>query len=249
MIPDSRGKLMTSPTYIPIFLGSFWRNYTTQGPDIAAYVLTFLQGLNTDDDFNLLMQQYNVPGKTIKPGKIGKAAFVKSWQPTPLDDNGLRYTLKGLQSQRTVPNDTNGNNMYILFFPPDSSIKSGGEQSCVDNGFCARHSSLSLGSNRFVIMPYLKDGACDGRCGASNIFDAYTINLSHEIAETITNPDINFATSLSSPLSWYDPDNYAEVGDVCSNTKNDEITVSIAGIVEQSFATQKLWSNHACMCV
>ena len=240
---------MTSPTYIPVFLGSFWRNYTSQGPDIAAYALTFLQGLNTDVKFNRLLQQYDVPGQSIQPGRIGKAAFVKTWQPTQLDDNGLRYLLNELQSQQTIPSDPNGNNIYILFFPPNSSIKSGGEESCVDNGFCARHSSVSLGSDRFIIMPYLKDGACDGRCGASNIFDAYTINLSHEIAETVTNPDINFATSLSSPLSWYNPDSSGEIGDICSDTKNDEMTVSIAGVVEQNFAVQKIWSNEACMCV
>ena len=210
--------------------------------------MTFLQGLGTDIKFTNLLQQYNVPGQSIQPGKFGKAAFMKSWYSSgQTDEDGMRSILTELQSKRTIPVD-NGNSIYILFFPANTSIESGGMESCVDSGFCARHSSLNVGSNRFIIMPYLEDGACYGRCGASNLFDAYTINLSHEIAETITNPDIDFATSYSAPLSWFDSASRDEMGDICANTK-DELRVSISGVVEQDFAVQKLWSNYHCKCV
>jgi hypothetical protein len=81
--------------------------------------------------------------------------------------------------------------------------------------FCAYHGSVNIGPNHYLytVEPYQDVSGC-GISGGPNavngddLIDSTASTLSHEMFETITDPDGN---------AWYNPITYAEIGDPCRN--------------------------------
>lgn len=128
------------------------------------------------------------------------------------------------------------NSIFAVHFPPGTSVTRGTRRSCFN--FCGYHSSfLHEGSPlRYTVIPDLT--GCAARCGGLSALDDTFSVASHEVIETITDPDIALAAGLESPLAWYDPV-YGEIADICGNQ-----TASVSG-----FVVQQAWSNRAAACV
>ena len=101
--------------------------------------------------------------------------------------------------------------------------------------FCAYHSPITSVSGNMVYtnLPYQTDagGSCgenDENSGANGTLDGISIVEGHELAESITDPELN---------AWFDASGN-EVADKCEWYDVSDITTS-----KGTFAVQPLWSN------
>jgi hypothetical protein len=101
-------------------------------------------------------------------------------------------------------------------------------------GECGHHSyfSANLPEGRrkviYALVPYLTDDSCGvGVTANGTSLDEITVTLSHEIAETVTDPYLN---------TWITADS-VEIADQCDT-----------GAREGGFVVQDLWSNAAFAC-
>src|SRR5262249_45748763 len=135
--------------------------------------------------------------------------------------------------------------VFAVYFPPGITLKQnqGGLTSCVAGGFCAYHSLTPEGSVRFsAIADQSPRSRCDVGCGKLGGFDNLTTVSAHELVEALTDPGGALATSLSSPLGWYDfaASGKGEIADICQST-TDQGTVT--GANGSTATVQKVWSN------
>ncbi|MEO9239355.1 MAG: hypothetical protein ABI418_14840, partial [Jatrophihabitantaceae bacterium] len=88
----------------------------------------------------------------------------------------------------------------------------------------------------YTDLPYMPDAG--GSCGAGSVtgssLDGVSIVEGHELAEAITDPELN---------AWYDSSG-AEIGDICAWTG-----LAVIGLNGGSYPMQPLWSNAANACV
>lgn len=190
------------------------------------------------------LSEYDSPTQSIGRGSSGGVVTIT---PSPTD-NGSSITDAQIQAELQaqiggghlpVPN---ANTSYALFFRPGQSICNGGQCSLVAGGFCAYHGTMTYGATTFTyqVMPDLAGVfGCGGGTDAQNT----TSVLSHELGETITDPDVAFATTYGPPLSWYDATN-GEIGDICNGAQG-----TFVGADAVTYTSQLLWSNAAASCI
>jgi hypothetical protein len=139
----------------------------------------------------------------------------------------------------------NANTYYAVFFPKGKRITQGGSSSCVSGGFCAYHGTV-VGSSAtwtYGVHPDNSSGSgCDVGCGGSTAYHNMSSVASHEMIETVTDPDVGIATTLSPPLAWYN-NTYGEIGDICNAQQG-----SVVGTDGVTYTVQKEWSNSTSTC-
>ncbi|MBI3784718.1 MAG: fibronectin type III domain-containing protein [Deltaproteobacteria bacterium] len=189
---------------------------------------------------------------------IGRGSFVGQYSITPspensgavIDDTQIQSELAAQILAGHLPSPTsdvggNNNTYYAVFFPLGVAIKSGGATSCVE--FCAYHSTIADISGHEVyygVHPDMESGSgCEFGCGGGSPFENYTSVASHEMIETITDPEVGLATDFAPPLAWYDIAN-GEIGDICNANQG-----TIVGADNVTYTVQKEWSNQANDCI
>jgi hypothetical protein len=184
------------------------------------------------------LSEYNTPTQSIGRGTFG-GAVVDTTAPTgtSVTDAQIQTEIKKLIDAGKLPAN-NGNNLYMMYFPPGVRISGpqGAGSSCVQ--FCAYHGTFTKnGKNGYYgVMPDL-GGSCAGGCGDGSLEDNITEVSSHELIEAVTDGAVGLATSAGPPLAWYDNAN-GEIGDICNGT-----AATVAG-----FTVQLEWSNKAKKC-
>jgi hypothetical protein len=157
--------------------------------------------------------------------------------PTPsvLTDGDIQNELSRMLSDGRLP-PANKSSVFMVHLPPGITVTRGQRRSCFH--FCGYHSSYSNDGVpvRYAVIPDFSP--CPDRCGGVGAVDDALAVSSHELLETLTDPDIAQATSIGPPLGWYDP-LYGEIGDIC----NFQL-----GAVD-GFVVQKAWSNRAGACI
>jgi len=138
---------------------------------------------------------------------------------------------------------------YFLFYAGKGYTVDGGGgvYSCVI--FCAYHGAIATGNPEcpiiiYSVFPYLgTDGPCGVGCGTSNPINNMHSVMSHEIAESITDPEVSFSgVGYGPPLAWYD-DIYGEIADICG-----QVTAQTTARNSKIYTVQKLWSNQKQKC-
>jgi PKD repeat protein len=172
--------------------------------------------------------------------------------PTCVDDSVIQSELQSDISANTLPAPAaNGlQTMYVVLFPPGTNVCQNGDcayGSSTSSGFCAYHGSFELPSSTTQVLyaPIVDAGSgtrLAGECGSSGSDVANQTNIiSHEVAETITDPLVAEASSRNGPpMAWYDSRN-GEVADICVST-ND-------AAANGPWTVQKVWSNLDQNCV
>jgi hypothetical protein len=174
-------------------------------------------------------------------------------QPHTLTDSQLRaLILKDVKFAFSQGGGGGLNRMYSIFLPQGQNLCFDNSNVCYcpDNNcnggsfaFCAFHGSFdstdAVGAPIHVIfqaMPYQDVPGCQVANGPNGSHIDSTNNvLSHEIFETITDPDLN---------AWFRTSDGAEIGDICAwNLANPILLNSV------SYAIQKEYSNLAHQCV
>jgi hypothetical protein len=179
---------------------------------------------------------------------VGQRAFVPYTPPTvPFTDNDMLAVIHAVAS---VTGETGYGHIYHVFLPQgqdecfDSTFTV-----CASNVFCAYHSSADftdIGHILYSIEPYENVIGCQVRPGTPNgtLVDSTNDSLSHELIETITDPD-GTAWWNSTGLGMFGQ----EIGDECvflvPPFYSDPAIIRVRGNL---YALQPEYNNrqHAC---
>ena len=178
---------------------------------------------------------------------IGRGTFAGKYIITPshiytinISDNFIETELlTQIDLGHLPPNDNN--TLYMLHFPKGLTVSAFGMLSCVD--FCAYHGTVVPGLYYAVMPDFSSSGGCSFGCGTSTEFNNVCAVSSHEIAESITDPEVGLAFDFAPPLAWYSPV-YGEVADPCSGLQGSFLTSN-----GTQYAVQKIGSNLARNCL
>ena len=132
---------------------------------------------------------------------------------------------------------------YYVMFPPTYRICLGTD--CSNTQFCAYHSNAAYLGTPFTYTVLPESTPTNSGCGASSAgggFGNLTSMTSHELVESITDPEVGSAGEFAPPLAWYDPSN-GEVGDIC-NGQQATLTLGTS-----TWIVQKQWSNAETACI
>ena len=164
-----------------------------------------------------------------------------------VQDSDIQSALASAISSTTLPTPPgNGlSTIYVVLFPPNDNVCSGGSCAYDANGFCAYHGSFPLNGSTHVLYAAMVDNGPNtpnfGFCGpSSNDVSNQTDVVSHEFAETINDPLVAEAANWGPPLAWYNQ-SQGEIGDIC--TGSTELASN------GPWAVQKIWSNRDSKCV
>lgn len=165
----------------------------------------------------------SVTGRTtITPGLAASGSTV--------EDSAIQTELLSQVAAGHLGTPT-ANTIYTLHFPQGTTVCDSGmgasPEACSPvqgadntNAFCGYHGATASTDPAtglhilYVVLPY-PDAFYQGGCGTHNgALNALESVASHELAETITDPQVSLATGPQAPLGWYDL-NYGENGDIC----------------------------------
>ncbi len=208
----------------------FWNANVASQTQLNSFYSTVTQSPYMD-----WLTEYNTSNQTIGRGSFG-GSVVDTMSGSAVDDTQIQKEVSALIDAGKLP-ASDGNNLYMVHFPPGVTITQGGEKSC--QVFCAYHGTFSK-NGKYVYYGVIPDmgGACANGCGTSTQFNNTTEVASHEMIEAVTDAAVGVAQNLAAPLAWYDQNN-GEIGDICNGQ----------GATVSGYQVQLEWSNasHACI--
>jgi hypothetical protein len=174
----------------------------------------------------------------------------------PLTDNDM---LAVVHAVAALTGQTGYGHIFHIFLPP-------GQDECFDSTFsvcyspdnpgsfffCAYHGSVDfsdIGHVLYSVEPFQNVPGCQVRPGTPNgqLIDSTNSTLSHELFETITDPDIDAWRNLTSNALFLE-----EIGDECEfltfTTQNVYFDPDVYSIGPKLYATQPEYSNAAHGC-
>jgi hypothetical protein len=204
---------------------------------VAAFTTQFL-GSGVND----WLAEYDTPKAGGTNQQIGRGTYAGTVTITPAPaDNGLVVTDVQVQSELDaqitagilpVPD---ANTSYAVFFPLGQQICQGSSCSLVAGGFCAYHGTF-MRNGIAVTYQVMPDLTGTTGCGSSSDMGNTTSVLSHELTETITDPNVGLATVIGPPLGWYDTIN-GEIGDICNAQQGTFVgTDAVTYVVQAQFS-------------
>ena len=219
-------------------IGSFVAQFTTQY--LGSGVIDWLH-------------EYNTPSSGGTGQTIGRGTYTGTYSITPapgdtgavIQDTQVQAELAAQITAGHLP-APDANTSYALFFPHGEQICMGTTCSGVAGGFCAYHGTLTVNgvTTTYQVMPDNQVGSgLDTGCGSGTLQQNETSTLSRELVETITDPDVGFATVLGPPLGWYDA-TYGEIGDICNGAH-----ATFVGSDAVTYTSQQQWSDTAAACI
>jgi hypothetical protein len=215
-----------------VYLGSNWSAGSPSNPQ-TGQLDTYVKKLVNSPFLDVLGQDgYGVGRGTASGGIIdGKQIDGRYY----LTDGAIRQELQSLLSGGYLQ-APDSNRLYIVFVEPGVAVKgSDGGTSDVagPNSFLGYHTAFtgydaygSAHAIRYAVVTYPGAGTNNFFVPGLNAFDTVTKVASHEIAEAVTDPDVNYA-----PLGWYDDQLNGEVGDITNGA-----TTRFAGYAVQLIA-------------
>jgi hypothetical protein len=229
------GPLLGTVKVVPIYWGDYWTPPVPPAAASAGYQLAL--SLNGFFDFILtsqlmdMLQEYSTKKTLISYGQRIQSVFIAG-QPGTLTTSGTREiadadiqaALKGWIAATTVPvNDAN--TLYFVYLPSGLICTDPtGAQSCIK--MCGYHWQIDK-KIFYAVVPYVTCSGC--QFGGSAVLDYLTKVSSHELAESITDPN---------PWSGWNDSANGEIGDICNS-----VTSRLGG-----YWVQSLWSNSQSAC-
>jgi hypothetical protein len=217
-------------------------------------------GLNGGDAVSTMLSssysswwsEYSAGGTTISSGTYAGCIVLNNAgvNGSIVSDASIQALLSANSAVLPSPNM---NNIFVLFFGNGQVITAGGESS--GNNFCAYHNWLGSPTPgvtiNYVVMPYVSGTSGCAYDSAStnsldpnfptNAFNNMTPILSHEIAETVTDPNGN---------AWIDPTVAGwEIGDLCASGGPIFAGPTVSASSGLTYAFQYLYSNFGTSCI
>jgi len=128
------------------------------------------------------------------------------------------------------------NRLYIVYVEPNVAVDLGAGEGTTQQGILGYHGAFAghdaaghPATLRYAVIAYPGGSVGNSRLGTSAL-DQLTAVTSHELAEAVTDPDVNFAQ-----LGWYDPWR-GEIADITEDNPNS--WVRLDGYLVQEVASQ-----------
>ncbi|WP_460848598.1 Ig-like domain repeat protein [Nocardioides ultimimeridianus] len=249
------GRVLTNPVVEPVL----WGTGKTYQPEVDGGTtppagLGGFFGAVLHSSYLAWLDEYRtaatgIGGTSLEYGDVDAATRLTFTTPASVSDATIQSTLAADAADGTLPApvpDGNGHSdtVYALFFPAGTTITDpNGNKSMVQ--FCAYHGTTTVKVNdmnlTYLVLP--DPSPAGGGCGPgtdAQVLESYT---SHELVETMTDPDVGIATGTGAGvLGWYD-DNNGEISDICDTGQaTDDVALG-------DYQVQKAWSNSANICL
>jgi hypothetical protein len=137
------------------------------------------------------------------------------------------------------------NTVYVLYFPPTTTVTLDGSQSCQEGGFDAYHAWMKVGSQQVpyaVIVECAPVAPYDPSVPVTTLLQNTTLSASHEILETSTDPipPTGFALDPTNTENWgwIDVTGGGELADMCVDFFGLNQDQTSDGV----FTAQRMWS-------
>ncbi len=254
------GRVVSNIQVVEVIYGA--GTYLPQVTSTAApNIPSFYQGV-TNSAYVDWLTEYDTTGLPAPTSNqaIGRGGLVQPVTITPsaanngatIDDSNIQAELAAQIAAGTLPAPTrdvagNNNTYYAVYLPQGKVITFQGGQSCVL--FCAYHNTVAnvpgFGEVYYSVHPDMETGSgCESGCGAATTaFGNYTQVASHELVETMTDPEIGLASVVGAPLAWYDP-NDGEAADICNG-----MHATAVGSDGVTYDVQSIFSDAANACI
>jgi hypothetical protein len=206
------GALLDNVQAQAVYLGSAW-NSNASLQSQTKQTDQFLSTLVSPTYMNML-SIYNVGSGTDTAGVVDPVSIGSTIQ-----DSQIQSDLAQLIAKNQVQAPT-ANNLYVVYVEPSVVVQLGSASS--KTYFLGYHGAFGDGGNviHYAVMPYPgKPNPTPGSQGFATTFDELTAVTSHELAEAVTDPNVNY-----SALGWYDYQLNGEIGDLANGR-----TSTIAG--------------------
>lgn len=209
------GALLTNVEAQAVFLGADWNSNSTL-TNQAASLNQFVGYVVNSPYMDMLTQAgYNVGRGSATTGQTLNLAINKS---TGITDTQIHADLQAAinSGQLAAPD---ANRLYVVYVEPGVVIKLGTETSQRNflgyhGAFAGRTSAGKAADIRYAVIAYPGSPNPSATSqGFANSTDDLTSVASHEIAEAVTDPDVNYK-----PIGWYDDQQNGEIGDLTSQT-------------------------------
>lgn len=219
------GALLPSVEAQAVYYGSGWSaNASSQ-----TYTTGFLQTITQSAYMDALHQA----GYGVSRGSTSASAHVpiSLTSGSTITDASIRAELSAEISNGTLAT-LDPNRLYVVFVQPNVAINLGAGQGTTQQGILGYHGAFSGPGGaavHYAVIAYPGGAAGNSSLGTS-ANDQLTAVTSHELAEAVTDPNVNYST-----LGWYDPQR-GEIGDITEN--NPSAYVRLNGYLVQEVATQ-----------
>jgi hypothetical protein len=191
-----------------VFLGSDWSANPTLFQQTGSFD-RYLQVLSNSSYMDMLSQAgYGVGRGQWLDGIIDQANLRRT-----LDDSTIQGDLQALINAGSV-GSPDGNRLYFIYVQPGVEVTRGANSNSI-NDFLGYHWSFQ-GNDRagnstriyYAVIPYA-DGV-NAQVAGLNAFDSMTVVSSHELAEAVTDPQVN------ANVAWNDDSRNpeGEIGDI-----------------------------------
>ncbi len=116
----------------------------------------------------------------------------------------------------------NANTLYVVYVQPDVAVNLGSGQGTTQQGILGYHTAfVGAGAVSIRYAVVVSPGGAAGNSilpEAKTAIDQLTAVTSHELAEAVTDPDVNSIVN-NGRLGWFDPQR-GEIGDIEENNPN-----------------------------
>jgi hypothetical protein len=177
---------------------------------------------------------YNVGPGSAAAGAVDSTALTNG---STISDAFIRARLQADVTSGLLQ-APNANTLYVVYVEPDVAVNLGAGQGTTQQGILGYHTAF-LGANgapiRYAVV--VSPGGAAGNSvlpEATTALDQQTAVTSHELAEAVTDPDINSNVN-NGRLGWFDSQR-GEIGDIEENNPN--AFVRLDGNLVQEVADQ-----------
>lgn len=204
------GALLTNVEAQAVYLGSDWgtnASLQSQAKATDQFLSTVVSGSYMD---MLTNAGYGVNRGTASAGVVDNLSINKS---VDLTDSQIQTDLKALISNsKSGLQAPEANRLYMVYVEPGVVVQMGGATS--QTSFLGYHGAFADGSSviHYAVMPAPgSPNPSPASQGFSSAFNELTSVSSHELAEAVTDPNVNYST-----LGWYDYQLNGEIGDLAA---------------------------------
>ncbi len=200
------GAVLTNVEAQAVYLGSAWSTNSslqTQAQSTDQFLSTLAGGYYMD---MLTNAGYGVSRGTDSAGVVDNISI----NPV-ISDSQIQSDLATMINSGKVQ-AADANRLYMVYVEPGVEVTMGSANS--KSYFLGYHGAFADGSNviHYAVMPAPgSPNPSPGSQGFASAFDELTAVSSHELAEAVTDPNVNFST-----LGWYDYQLNGEIADLAN---------------------------------
>ena len=218
------GALIRNVKVSTLFWGQEWQG--SGGPD---YLNGFFEALFYDGGFMANLSQYSAGGYQIGNGQL-VAADLDAAALTWVSESQIKEEIRAEIAGGNLP-QPEADSLYVVYTPPDVLVVDDQGKDSVHD-FAGFHGYDTEGGFAFALIAATQDAP------------TATVTSSHELAEAVTDPQVNAGTP-----GWYDNNN-GEIGDIPQELFAAQLIDEyglldvLTGADGTRYLVQKIWSNQ-----